>query len=289
MQDNSLPYEQYFFTPDKHYLQTSAIYISWAGHRECDASHVIGPRVLDTYKLVFVLSGRGYLIQDDNTKVLLKANDMFILFANHRHHYWADPEDPWTITWVAFNGADSLHLLNAIHITLDSYVRRDALTDSIRKTMTKLIAALSDETDTYRLAAVSALFSAFNKLRMNIKNDPAQADNEEESLVAHVAAFIEQNYYMDIDMNMICSHTHYSRSYLSRAFKSEMNVTIQDFLCETRISKARNLLLETSLSIQEVAISAGFQDSLYFSKIFRKKTGYAPREYRNHFSSRQHV
>lgn len=285
MPENTLPYEQYFFTPDKQHLQSSAIYISWAGHRACDASHVIGPRVLDTYKLVFVVSGRGYLIQDDNPKLLLKANDMFILFSNHRHHYWADPEDPWTIIWVAFNGADSRNLLNAIHISQTDYILRDALTDSIRKTMTKLIVALADETDAYRLDAVSALFCVFSKLRMNIKNSPAQSDSDEESLVAHVTAFIEQNYYMDIDMNMICNHTHYSRSYLSRTFKSEMGVTIQDFLCETRISKARNLLLETSLSIQEVAISAGFTDSLYFSKIFRKKTGYSPREYRRQFAA----
>lgn len=285
MPDNTTTYEQYFFTPDKYHLQASAIYISWAGHRACDASHVIGPRVLDTYKLVFILSGQGYLIQDDNPEILLKANDMFILFAGHRHHYWADPNDPWTITWVAFNGADSLNLLSSIHITLADYVLRDALTDSIRKTMTKLIGALADETDTYRLGAVSALFSVFNKLRMNIKNLPAQADHDEESLVSHITAFIEQNYYMDIDMNMICDHTHYSRSYLSRIFKSEMGITIQDFLCETRISKARNLLLETSLPIQEVAISAGFQDSLYFSKLFHKKTGHSPREYRRQFSA----
>ena len=109
---SNLIYEQYFFAPDHAYLQSGASYISWAGYRECDASHVIGPRVLDTYKLVFVLSGRGYLTQDSHEPVLLQKNDMFLLHACHRHHYWADPDDPWTITWAAFNGADVPYLLN---------------------------------------------------------------------------------------------------------------------------------------------------------------------------------
>lgn len=285
MPDSTLFCEQYFFTPDKNYLQTPAIYISWAGHRVCDSSHVIGPRVLDTYKLVFILSGQGYLIQDDNPKILVKANDSFILFPNHRHHYWADPNAPWTITWVAFNGADTLNLMNAVHANLTNYVLRDTLSEGIKKSMSYLIQALADETDTHRLSAVTTLFSVFNKLRLNIKNIQSVSENDVETLASRVSAFIEQNYYMDIDMGMLCSHTHYSRSYLSRTFKSETGHTIQDFLRDTRINKAKNLLLETSLSIQEVASSVGIMDSLYFSKAFRKNTGYSPRDYRNLFTS----
>lgn len=287
MSDNTLPCEQYFFTPDKNHLLSSAVYISWAGRRVCDETHEIGPRVLDTYKLVIVLSGQGYLSQDDHETITLKANDIFILFANHKHHYWADPDDPWVITWVAFNGADSSNLLSAVHVTLDNYVVKDVLTDSIRSSMTKLIQALADETDVYRLSAVSTLFSVFNKLRMNLKNIPSKPENDEEPLVPRIATFIEQNYFMEIDMNMICDNIHYSRSYLSRVFKSEKGITIKEFLRDIRIGKAKNLLSGTSLSVQEVAKSVGIIDSLYFSRIFRQQTGYSPSEYRQLLASRE--
>lgn len=280
MSDNPL-YEQYFFTPDKVYLQTQATYISWAGHRVCDSTHMIGPRVLDTYKIVFILSGQGYLVQDDNPAILLKPNDMFILFANHRHHYWANPDDPWTIMWVAFNGADSPNLLNALHLTLSNYWMRDALTDSIKKTMHKLIQCLSDETDSYRIGAVTELFCVTNKLRLNQAHVPDTTDSDEETVSSRIIAFIEQNYYMEIDMAMLCQHMHYSRSYLSRTFKSTTGITIQECLHDTRISKAKKLLIGTTLSIQEIATSVGINDSLYFSKLFRKKIGSSPRDYRN--------
>ena len=285
MFDTTIPCEQYFFTPDKTYQQTQAIYISWAGYRVCDNTHVVGPRVLDNYKIVFILSGKGYLIQDDNPKITLNTNDMFILFSNHRHHYWADPDDPWTITWVAFQGVDTPIFLNSLHLTLSDYVIRGALSDSIKRKMYKLIQCLSDKTDTFRFGAVATLFSVINKLRLNQKDLPDPYEHDEESLVSRVVSFIEQNYYMELDMNMICQYVHYSRSYLSRTFKSELNMTIQSFLRYTRINKSKSLLSETSLSIQEVAISVGINDALYFSKIFHKETGYSPREYRFKFST----
>lgn len=285
MFDTTIPCEQYFFTPDKTYQQTQAISISWAGYRVCDNTHVVGPRVLDTYKIVFILSGKGYLIQDDNPKITLNANDMFILFSNHRHHYWADPDEPWTITWVAFQGSDTLIFLNSLRLTLSNFIIRGALSDSIKRKMEKLILSLSDESDTFRLEAVSILFSVMNKLRLNQKDLPDSNEDDEESLVSRVVGFIEQNYYMDVDMNMICQYVHYSRSYLSRTFKAQLDMTIQDFLRYTRINKSKSLLSETSLSILEVATSVGINDALYFSKVFHKETGYSPREYRSKFST----
>ncbi len=281
------PYEQYFYTPDKDYALSSAIYINWAGHRVCDSTHVIGPRVLDTYKIVFVLSGKGYLIQDNHEKILLKANDMFILLANHVHHYWADPDDPWTITWATFNGADSQCLLNAIMISESNYVMRDVLTDSIHSSMSRLMSALADETDLYRLGAVTQLFGIFNSLRQNLKETPQE--NDQETLVSQLISFIEHNYYTDFDMNTLCDYTHYSRSYLSRKFKNEMGTSIQDYLANTRIRKACNLLLTTSLSVSEVAASVGLNDAMYFSRVFKSRTGHSPTEYRRLFTDAHHL
>ena len=279
---SNLIYEQYFFAPDHAYLQSGASYVSWAGYRECDTSHVIGPRVLDTYKLVFVLSGRGYLTQDSHEPILLQKNDMFLLHASHRHHYWADPDDPWTITWAAFNGADVPYLLNAAGITDRNYVLRNVLTEPLEKAMTKLVNGLADDTDLCRLEALTQLFRIFNMLRRNLT--PPASETDDESLVSSLTAFIEQNYYMEIDMNMLCGHTHYSRSYLSRMFKAKMGLTIQEFLIDTRINHAKNLLLETELPIQEISASVGIRDSLYFSRTFHRKTGFSPSEYRKRFS-----
>lgn len=275
--------EQYFFTPNIDPpvdASISPIFITWAGHRYCDASHNIGPRVLDTFKVVFVISGKGYLVQDDHEAVTINAGDMFILFPLHRHHYWADPEDPWEITWVAFNGSDCITFLNALHLSLTSYVLYDVFNDSIKRTMACLVQALNDQSDCYRLNAVAYLFRIIEKVSNSLEKRTDYSEEQENSLIAKVAAFIEQNYYMDIGMDMLCQQFSYSRSYLSRVFKAEMNITIQEFLINTRIHKAKYLLQETSLPVKEIAFSVGINDSLYFSKLFKKETGFTPTEFR---------
>ena len=275
---------QYFYTLPKEssFSSPADIHISWAGQRKCSPSHNIGPRVLDAYKLVIVVSGKGYLEQDSHPAVPLTAGDIFFLFPRHLHHYWADPDDPWTITWAAFNGADVPYLLNAAGITDRNYVLRNVLTEPIQKAMTKLVNGLADDTDLCRLEALTQLFRIFNMLRRNLT--PPASETDDESLVSSLTAFIEQNYYMEIDMNMLCGHTHYSRSYLSRMFKAKMGLTIQEFLIDTRINHAKNLLLETELPIQEISASVGIRDSLYFSRTFHRKTGFSPSEYRKRFS-----
>ena len=95
--------QQFFFTPEEDFLNTS-VFINWAGHRFCEPNHHIGPRVLEGYKLVFIIRGQGTLIQGTDEPVSLKQGDMFFLFPRERHEYWADPNDPWELMWVHMNG-----------------------------------------------------------------------------------------------------------------------------------------------------------------------------------------
>ena len=52
-----------------------------------------------------------------------------------------------------------------------------------------------------------------------------------------------------------------------------------DYLVKTRIDESKFLLANSSLKIKEVANEVGYEDSLYFSKVFKKITGVSPKEY----------
>ena len=157
---------QYFYTLPKEsaFSSPADIHISWAGHRMCTSSHIIGPRVLDTYKLVVVVSGKGYLEQDSHPAIPLSAGDMFFLFPLHLHHYWADPDDPWELMWVAFNSSLCPRFLHSIHISHERYVLKGILNDSLQRSMYQIINALGDENDRYRFCAIGALYTLFYKI-----------------------------------------------------------------------------------------------------------------------------
>ena len=67
-------------------------------------------------------------------------------------------------------------------------------------------------------------------------------------------------------------------SYLRRAFKKEFNMTITDFLTQVRMEKAKELLAQ-NYKLSDISEMVGFNDSSYFSKVFKKYFGKSPSEY----------
>ena len=71
-----------------------------------------------------------------------------------------------------------------------------------------------------------------------------------------------------------------SKFYLSKIFKETHGITINNYLIEKRITKAKQLLRFTDMSVNEIGTAVGMVDANYFSRMFRKVEGISPREYR---------
>lgn len=271
--------QQYFFTPDKPFLDSS-VYVFWGGQRICEPSHHVGPRVLEGYKLVFVIKGKGSLTVGSASHAL-EAGDVFALFPKERHEYQADSKEPWEIMWVAFSGRISPSLMEELRFTEKNYIRRNIVNPSIKKTLTTLIHALGDREDDSRLAAIGQFYVLLAYLKQAsglIKNTPKTGSST--SCVEQAVRFIEQNYSIDLDVQTLCDYVSYSRSYLSRVFHQETSYTIPEYINKIRMENAMELLRETALPLREIAASVGIHDSFYFSKLFKKYTGQTPREFR---------
>lgn len=271
--------QQYFFTPNEPFLESS-VYVFWAGQRVCEPSHHVGPRVLEGYKLVFVIKGKGSLTVGDASYVL-EAGDMFALFPKERHEYRSDPDDPWEIMWVAFSGRISPNIMDELGLTEKDYIRKNIVNPSIKKTLTTLIHALGDREDVSRLAATGQFYVLLSYLKQAAGLMKRTSESGRSiSCVEQAARFIEQNYYIDLDVQTLCDYVSYSRSYLSRVFHQETGFTIPEYINKIRMENAMELLRETALPLREIAASVGIHDSFYFSKLFKKYTGRTPREFR---------
>jgi len=278
MEDNIV---QYFHSPTKTQMEQST-YITWAGHRKCSKDHVVGPRVLENYKMVFVISGKGYLTQGKHVNKMLSQGDMFILLPREKHFYFADPEDPWEIMWVSFNGKQVAYFFNLLGLDINHCSISNITTHGIIHKMTLLINGLAENRDG-QLLCISYLLHIFHQIEQISKNNgEIILTTNAESVVQQAVTFIEQNYYMNIYVDMLCQHVNYSRSYLSRHFKKITGMSIPEYISTIRIQNAKVLLQETDLNIQEVSASVGILDPLYFSKLFKNVTGSSPMSYKKH-------
>nr|AGS54005.1 hypothetical protein [uncultured bacterium contig00160] len=105
--------------------------------------------------------------------------------------------------------------------------------------------------------------------------------------IPHAAAlrkaenFILENFTRKISLKEIAGIAGLSPPYFSTIFKEEMGENLSKYLNRLRVEKASRLLLETDMSLSEIAACCCFEDQSWFSKIFKSYTGISPGKYRN--------
>lgn len=109
----------------------------------------------------------------------------------------------------------------------------------------------------------------------------AVAKETKESIYVQKAInYIRNNYSAGISVKDIAEHVCVSRSYLYKVFEETLEMSPKDFLTQFQISRSKELLTVTDLSIEGVALSCGYGDALVYSKTFKKIIGMPPSVYR---------
>ncbi|HHV39597.1 MAG TPA: helix-turn-helix transcriptional regulator [Tepidimicrobium sp.] len=96
--------------------------------------------------------------------------------------------------------------------------------------------------------------------------------------------YIENNYSEPLSLDDMAKYLNLNKSYLSHLFKKETAKTYSQIVNEIRIEKSKDLIINTNLSILEVALSVGYNNQNYFNMVFKKITGITPLNYRNQFA-----
>jgi AraC-like DNA-binding protein len=94
-------------------------------------------------------------------------------------------------------------------------------------------------------------------------------------------SYIRENYTRKVSLKEVAEVSGLSAPYFSTVFKEEMGENLSSYLNRLRVDRAAELLLDTDLSLSEIAGSCGFEDQSWFSKIFKSYTGLSPGRYRD--------
>ena len=106
-------------------------------------------------------------------------------------------------------------------------------------------------------------------------------EQEQEQKTKDILSYIQNHYAEDIHIEDIVRHAFISRSELFRSFGRYMNQSPIEYLTEYRLAHAANLLRETDKSVTQIAVECGFSNASYFGKIFKKKHGVSPLQFKN--------
>ncbi len=117
-----------------------------------------------------------------------------------------------------------------------------------------------------------------HKYSLLVKN---YANTDYSRLTKDVADYIQLHMDEDLSLHLLATHFGKNPSVLSNTFSKETGTSLTKFIQQTRIREAIRLFNTTDLSVSEVALSVGYQDFSYFSKVFSKITGKSPKAYKS--------
>lgn len=105
------------------------------------------------------------------------------------------------------------------------------------------------------------------------------------SKIQNIMEWINVNISQDLTVQKVADHFNFNPSYLSRLFKNNLDVGVKQYIMSSKLNSAKNLLLSSSLQINEIALKTGFSDSKLFDHSFKKYNGVLPTLFRQFFSA----
>lgn len=115
---------------------------------------------------------------------------------------------------------------------------------------------------------------------------PVPADTSRH-IVRQAAAYIDENYFEDLNLSLLAEKFNMESSYFSRIFRQEMGENPIFYITRKRIEKARSLIAHTDINLTEIAFRVGYNEYSYFNRVFKKHIGMSPREYRNYVETQE--
>ncbi len=261
--------------------------VLFAGESQTRPGHRVGPKISDYFLLHHVTSGFGKLHLGD-FEATLGAGDTFLIPPHQLAAYESDGSEPWRYRWAAFTGARAASLVEeagfgngryAVHTggnrAPGEYCRHiyDAFLSRNRS------AAMEAAGHLQLLLAV--LYEHVAGETEEVTASPLRPASHGEELAQQAIRYLTAQYAEPVTIEGMAETLGYNRAYLSRLFKAHTGLSPATYLTKFRIDQGRRLLRERpELTVEQVASSVGFQDSLYFSKQFKRWHGQNPTDYR---------
>lgn len=130
-------------------------------------------------------------------------------------------------------------------------------------------------------------FNSYSEMHWDLVNkttiffDKINTVSEENATIFMIKEYISKNYQNEnLSVKDISEHVHFSASYVCTFFKNETGKTLNQYLMEYRMEKAKKLLQDPRYRIAEISSKIGYNDGNYFGKSFKKYVGLSPSEYR---------
>lgn len=237
-------------------------------------------RILEGFALIYISSGRGAFESKPGFSAAIEPGHTFLLFPGVWHRYAPDPQAGWHEHWIGFDGETARRWLRYKFISAKNPVVRVHAEDTMLATFSRLMQAIRANRPALQqimAGATDNLMGLIYSAQQTHPADEAPNPNAIESAITR----IQNEFHYHWDMKVLAQELGVSYSWFRHTFTVHTGLSPHQYLLELRLVHARNLLSESQLSIKEIAQQTGFEDELYFSRLFRQRLHLTPSQWRS--------
>lgn len=260
------------------FAKENLLYLQEIGKLSTASKHESFRKTLDSFLLVYVSNGSGSL-QVRNQQYALNTGNIAVINCLDSYKLNADSQG-WQIFWIHINGKMMKEIYKMIlDIGKDNPIFQLNSLVEITKIWEEIYAATNSDTKIKELLINEQLFHLINQV-LKVQSEFLQTTTSHKEKIQQVRNYLEENFSSQISLDQLAEIFYINKYYLTRIYKETYQQTINQTLTQLRITKAKELLRYSELSMFEIAVSCGFQDASYFSKVFKKIEGESPQKYR---------
>lgn len=186
---------------------------------------------------------------------------------------WINREKPQIVTMILSCHTEFQFAQAAVGLSCQQYLTKPATPEVLDKAVRKAVEQVSRMESDQKIRKIGQEFmSRFT------------GDREEEADAAErVHSYIMENISEELSVEELARKVYLSQNHLARVFKKKYGKTVVEFIMEYRLALAEELLKDTKFTVTEVSAKIGYPNYAYFTKLFKKYSGYTPSAYRNRF------
>lgn len=230
------------------------------------------------YQLIYIAAGVAHFYFEGKER-LLSAGHMVLYRPYEMQSYVYYPEDKTEVYWIHFTGSGVESILETGHIEEGVNVFYTGTSPDYQWLFRRIIHEMQLREAHYEMLIAMLLKDIFILMLRNYEKK-STPDNRMEKEINIAIHYFNINYNRDINIDEYAKERYMSSCWFIRNFKKQVGMTPMQYIISIRMSNAQNLLENTDYNIKEISEILGYENPLYFSRLFTKHTGFSPREYR---------
>lgn len=230
------------------------------------------------YQILYVANGKTHFWFDGREEIV-STGHMVLYKPEEIQKYVYYLEDNPEVFWIHFTGRDVKNILAYHGISLDEHVFYCGVLPDYKALFRKII----QELQLCRYGYEDYIVSLFKDILLLVdrqQHEQKKNTGNVQEQIERAAAYFNENYNTKISIDDYAESLHISTNGFIHNFKQYAGMSPAQYILSLRMVNAQSLLERTTYNIKEISEIVGYENPLYFSRVFKKEIGKSPAQYR---------